>query len=676
MTRSQVVRSDYADVLRAHVPTALALDSAGRPTGRVSYQPLTGDAFRSFWQGWDTVIAPEVIGGFLALFATKNASIRALAQEFLGPARDVDLFLSRIERSAAFPTASTHDPQYPFVFDVTDPRTQETVETLNLLGEPFHAQIAREASSILMDLPRGVTEGNRPLAQLWRFRKLEPSEHTREQLLEFLVDAANTFLLKECWAVADNLEEVLSELAETEQLDLAVAQSMILESGFFYLRQLSAAAIPTIRPLILKWDTLRYRLEEERQAHQRGLRVSHGAAEDVDRVRAELRELLESNSEAANELLECVRSKMQADYQYSLASLLFELFQNSDDASVEAEQMDGPDRGAAARALVALEYDGVAVRWMHWGRLINRYRCPTFAADTGRSRGFDRDLEKMLVLSSSDKGHGKDVTGRFGLGFKTVFLLANQPVVLSGRLGFRVVAGMFPKALAADTTSEMQARLRERGSETPGTIVELTAADGRSTTEAVTRFLSLAHVALAFARRIKQCAIRHGDGNQELSWTDRAVGQATSVRLGTLAPSFGAEARPGGALMLGGLTTRLLLSVNANGFAPLPEPSPPSGSRRPLSTVSIPGLRSTGRLRSTWGGLHVASSEANTQAAKTAGAELATAFEELFLSVEDWLGPEVARLDRYRLWDSLWNLMRRVTSGASPNRRSFKGARE
>ena len=117
--------------------------------------------------------------------------------------------------------------------------------------------------------------------------------------------------------------------------------------------------------------------------------------------------------------------------------------------------MDAGTRGQAGRIVV--DYDRTTLRWSHWGRPINRYRLAGFAAETGRTRGYDRDLEKMLVLSSSDKAFGGgEVTGKFGLGFKTVFLLTDSPHVVSDRLGFRVVTGLFPKALDAGIGRQSQ----------------------------------------------------------------------------------------------------------------------------------------------------------------------------------------------------------------------------
>ena len=61
------------------------------------------------------------------------------------------------------------------------------------------------------------------------------------------------------------------------------------------------------------------------------------------------------------------------------------------------------------------------------------------------------DLEKMLLLSASDKGVQDGlpcVTGRFGLGFKSVFLFADRAAIWNGRLACDVVGGLYPRQLS------------------------------------------------------------------------------------------------------------------------------------------------------------------------------------------------------------------------------------
>ena len=239
-----------------------------------------------------------------------------------------------------------------------------------------------------------------------------------------------------------------------------------------------------------------------------------------------------------------------------LESLPFELFQNADDASVEMTQMVTEADAGSSR--IVLEYDDVTLRFAHWGRPINRFRVSGFSAEEGRARGFDRDLEKMLVLSASDKdmGHG-EVTGKFGLGFKTVFLLSDSPEVVSDRLAFRVLGGMLPQALDPDRKEQLRQRLAHYGPTSAGTLVELFAG-GAKPVEALGRFLNLVHITLAFAHAVK---ILRDSPSERQSGTC-VVGGSARQRVGA-SPSWSApshrEFRSG--LQHGGVVGRVVLSA-------------------------------------------------------------------------------------------------------------------
>jgi hypothetical protein len=64
----------------------------------------------------------------------------------------------------------------------------------------------------------------------------------------------------------------------------------------------------------------------------------------------------------------------------------------------------------------------------------------------------------MLTLSASDKG--VESVGRFGLGFKSVFLIADRPAVLSQDLAFSVVGGVYPMRLEPDGDAPAQVPTR------------------------------------------------------------------------------------------------------------------------------------------------------------------------------------------------------------------------
>src|SRR5262249_37113826 len=130
---------------------------------------------------------------------------------------------------------------------------------------------------------------------------------------------------------------------------------------------------------------------------------------------------------------------------------------------VECFTVSDVARREATRFLVIR--DGEAVQFAHFGRRINQYSASE--STTARTRGFDDDLWKMLVLSLSNKpateeGGVAPVTGKFGLGFKSVFLVSDRPRILSGRLAFEVTGGVYPRRLVGaerQTLDRTRARL-------------------------------------------------------------------------------------------------------------------------------------------------------------------------------------------------------------------------
>jgi hypothetical protein len=147
-------------------------------------------------------------------------------------------------------------------------------------------------------------------------------------------------------------------------------------------------------------------------------------------------------------------------YQYAAQSVPFELWQNADDAAVELEVLGYDNQPRRALGYVVLvEEQSIAI--VHWGRLINEFQGAE-GRDL-RSLGFDQDLEKMIVQSVSDKTTGDTataVTGKFGLGFKSVFLVSDAPEVVSGSLDFVIRGGIYPVRLDPRQRDELVEQLK------------------------------------------------------------------------------------------------------------------------------------------------------------------------------------------------------------------------
>lgn len=241
-----------------------------------------------------------------------------------------------------------------------------------------------------------------------------------------------------------------------------------------------------------------------------------------------------------------IRKRLEA-VSYSASSIPFELFQNGDDAVVELESLcrtpDELDRARPPefrrRFVVEVNSERTPIlRFFHWGRGINQFRIGT--ADT-KSNGFDRDMERMLVLQGSGKDNDASDerrTGKFGLGFKSVFFVCDSPLVLSGvRSRFRVLAGVYPDQLSPAEEVRLQRALdREGDSSHRGTVVELPLRVANDADAALQRFRRLAGYLVVFARRIRDCRIGgSGEVSHEFEWNPESPipgVEAGTIRVG------------------------------------------------------------------------------------------------------------------------------------------------
>lgn len=158
---------------------------------------------------------------------------------------------------------------------------------------------------------------------------------------------------------------------------------------------------------------------------------------------------------AQGELLATVRGRIE-EYGYDVKRVLFELFQNADDATTQH-----PPEGEARFCILS---EDARIRTLHWGRLLNHLGPDT---EKGAREGWTRDLLNMLLLNVSDKT--EDVTGRFGLGFKSVHLLACEVGVASRFVACRVHGGMLPTPWSKGRALSEEHRQGSR----PATVIDL-----------------------------------------------------------------------------------------------------------------------------------------------------------------------------------------------------------
>jgi len=343
-----------------------------------------------------------------------------------------------------------------------------------------------------------------------------------------------------------NLKETLANLLGAGQTDLRRSQIYLLDMAEARLKELGVKGVPVFDAILRKFNDARQaRVDAEwlaPRAPAKAQQKRDDARELVESAKTELLSSLEAPDHEMTSLplVDAVRRKM-TDFQYSLRSIALELFQNADDAAAELEEMK-KQLGLQEKSFVLrLDSPQKTLDIIHWGRPINRYEYPGF--DEGPRRGFDQDLQKMLTLNFSDKGTQESggltiVTGRFGLGFKTVFFLCEQPQVVSGRLAFEVRGGFYPVALDHAVSQQIRGEANSWGGSGEPTAIRLSW-KGHERAERVPplldSFREVAPLLAVFSRNIDTIIVADGESTSRWVRVKRDLtlsGRTTHIKVG------------------------------------------------------------------------------------------------------------------------------------------------
>jgi len=274
-------------------------------------------------------------------------------------------------------------------------------------------------------------------------------------------------------------------------------------------------------------------------------------ARECERPKAKA-ELWGEAKAASDDLLALIRTRIKDD-GYNVRRVLFELFQNADDASLQHPPAE------EARFRVESQLD--RIRTLHWGRLLTHQG---HSKEIGQREGYARDLANMLLLNFSDKS--EDVTGRFGLGFKSVHLVAHEVRIASRWMACRIHGGMIPSEWPEGPRISEQEKRAGR----PATVIDLELdmeQNGEVSVKAVVdAFRTAAPWLPAMSRKIRRIEIE-GEG----TWTaERVPAGASGIDIVTIS---GSVSRRAIALELC-TKTSLFFAIDREGPAPF-EPEIP-----------------------------------------------------------------------------------------------------
>ncbi|MCU1248749.1 MAG: hypothetical protein JWQ49_1778 [Edaphobacter sp.] len=467
----------------------------------------------------------------------------------------------------------------------------ESCTVANVIGETIVVEFTKEITSLLVGDPsvlwRRHYYQNRPdtACHLLRLRWIETPDDLSDRVAVF-ASTIETILLKvHCNSVSgrcpSNIKEVLQRIADAGQADLRRSQSYLLDMAEARLKELGVRKIPEFSVVLQEFAKARDRRVDAEELCQQAPAIARQREEDAKRLvetaKQELRRLLVSPEElgAQLSLVEAVRRKMD-EFQYDLRSVAFEMFQNADDAVAELEEMqNGANNPGLRRFVLQVDSERGLLEFFHWGRPINCYEYPGF--QQGLTLGYDQDLQKMLTLSFSDKGVQPEnrpsiVTGRFGLGFKSVFFISERPEVVSGRLAFEIRGGFFPVPLLSETAKEIRDRAATLSeSRLAPTAIRLKWEISRFSqiADAIDDFTAVAPVLTVFSRCIRSLTVSKNAETETWTITEKSItasGRATYAQVGNTAflcfrCSLRSDQRP----------ATVLFQVGSNGISHLPD---------------------------------------------------------------------------------------------------------
>ena len=416
VARSHVLAREYASIL-PKVNDAVGGGENDAPGGAVDDQfgieelrTKSVAQHRELLEGWRGRIPEGLVAVYLDIVGRHNLSLHRYRTEWPRDAsvdRDLDTLRCHI----------------PALFLIEKIRGR-SVEVIALSGDRFNAPLD-DHSSLAINVNKKYKlwpgEERRTKIVTLQVRTTaydQPSLRDRVQVLRKFIETA----VAECLSaeVMSALCRILDRVAHVDQATLKDTQRLLHDR------------LPTLLAA-LKLSARSNALYALRQFEAEEVRASH-------EIRVSLKQALWQSIQepaAAREVLAAVRERI-VDQGYGLHRVLFELFQNADDAYVQSES-------ETSDASLRVDFGSTAdrrLRIVHWGRPINYLG---LNVEVGRSLGYDRDLLNMLVMNFSEKRPEENVTGKFGLGFKCVHLLSDSVGVASGFVALRTVGGILPK---------------------------------------------------------------------------------------------------------------------------------------------------------------------------------------------------------------------------------------
>lgn len=449
---------------------------------------------RLFLQAWRGRVPSDLVIIYLGLIG-RNAPFKQLANEWVADATaDVDTLWADLDNH--FPSEVLYPG--PLSEEVAQRRylieqvLGQNVRSIALSGDSFDAPLGGADNGIIIGnlhkTPKYIrAEGGDFSLITLPVRKVDLRGCSQREACSFFCQFVATIASDCLWlgmtSQQSALQDILNKAVNIDQATLEETERLLRDR------------LPTIlAELKLPTEYRAQKALREYQNKEGHLHRLSASPQDIEKLKTELWQAV-SEPQIAVELLAAVRSKIK-DFGYSASRVLFELFQNADDAY---RQQDAATEDACFRVEISSQGTG-GFRVTHWGRPVNQL------GPDGRRLGHDRDLLNMLLMNFSEKRPGEDLTGKFGLGFKSVHVLSDSVGIASGFIALRTVGGFVPTAWP-NGIDEAEARKRSGGRKATVIDVPFSAETSGNGGEAARAFRASMTWMPAFARAIRRLEI-------------------------------------------------------------------------------------------------------------------------------------------------------------------------
>jgi hypothetical protein len=573
-----VVRHSQLDDTQARILAGLISDILG-PTAAMSaakpvdssdvfhHGELLAKALEAYFRPWSDVMPTPPIGAFACLL---GPNARKLGEELLKP-HSMGWFTDRLgwvdpgqeadgkwrwmSRMSALAALDSLDPRIKMTSD-------SCVDVLTITGDVLSVDLDSEFDTIFAGAFswRGGYMVDITLRNVPNLVDLAPQD------LSNLLRRSASRLLKSAYGQDSyGIAPLWDELEKSDQLSLEVARDLILDNLPFYLQQIKVAK--RNRKLSDALTGLKRLQHEKSEAAS----ANHAAFPALERRVGEAKKLLArlmvEDENVQRAVLSGVRDRVKQS-QYELSSIAFELFQNADDAVSEMQLLhqgggQDPFPGRTIGRFI-VEGDGAVLRFMHWGRPIN-----FTGQGAAANLAYQDDLENMLILSASDKDGAQQVTGKFGLGFKSVLLATDSPRIVSADLRAKIIGGCLPERWTGPDVEQALAVLeRHRVSDGPRlrpTLIELHVDAPAERQHILARFDAFAGIQAVFGKEIRRISVQ----GHEREWRPvLLINETPSIEIGTVRLPTKSGYATGRLLVWRGCNAAVAMRLDSRGVVP------------------------------------------------------------------------------------------------------------